>query len=82
MVLDHELQLKSFVGMAKDRCFVHAGQPPVSLEIRREDIGSYLGKQGLQVPGHERPVPVGALADPLRAWAQLQQIRRAGAARG
>lgn len=76
LVLDHALELESFVGVGKDRVFVHVPRLDAAMAIERADVGDYLRWDGLHLPGDTRPIPTGArVGARLSEWAQLQKLR-------
>lgn len=76
LVIDHELALFSFVGLAKDKVFVHLARPTVSVTIGKHDASNYWSHGLIRIPGNARTVtPATKIASRLSEWAQLQALR-------
>ena len=76
LLLDHALELRSFVGVGKDQLFVHVPRLGAAMTIARQDAGDYLRHDGLHLPGGDGPVAIGTgVRNRISEWAQLRALR-------
>ena len=76
LIIDHELALISFVGLAKEKVFVHLTQPTVSVTIGKQDAGTYWSHGSIRISGNARTItPPKKIASRLSEWVQLQALR-------
>lgn len=77
LVLDHDLDLVSFVGLTRDTCLVHVAEPPQSSQIKSADMDEFAqGSSGVRVPGSQRSIPTGKAGRTLEKWAKLAEMRK------
>lgn len=80
LVLDHKLDLVSFVGLTKDTCFVHVTDPPQSSQIKASDMDDFAkDASGLRVPGTQTYIPTGKAGKRIEKWAKLAKMRKQNA---
>ena len=76
LTLDHDLALVSFVGLARDKVFVHLADPQTSLTIRKSDPRPYWRQDAINVPGSRQAIrPGGKIKAALSEWVQLAALR-------
>ena len=77
-VLDHNLNVVSFVGLSKDTCFVDVTDPPQAYQLKATEMDVYVrDARSVTVPGlPQRPIPTGQAGKTLEKWAKLAKMRK------